>query len=209
MENVSAGQMRSCWSDNSDPDGMPVAHVLFRDALALHYVAHYAIEQKECRVLEQRSEGCRPGNLLVMVDPEHYGDVGDLVEGTLLPSGHGAYLGPYPAGDDGRLNDRRCLSRVGDEQGEVVLPDYRGGHLTDEMNIQSQLDETDREQLTDESGPAGSVDEHLATTEYRIDQCILGCRLHGHNRGAAPVQDVGQRIQITHRRLRPRPSSSP
>ena len=133
--------------ERSDPDRMAAAHVLLGYAAALHYLADEAFEEQVSRVLESRSQRGDLLRLVVVLEVELQDYVRGLGQLAVRDCGEGDHLRPYAARDDGRLDDGRGLSRVGQEDDEVLFRDYGRGHLSDEVDVESELDQTHREEL--------------------------------------------------------------
>ena len=90
---------------------MTVAHIVLRYVLPGHNVTYYAVEEQQCGVLEERSEGGCPPDLLIVIHIEHDLQVGDPVELAIRGSGDGHYLRSDAVRYLGRLYDGRCPRR--------------------------------------------------------------------------------------------------
>ncbi len=185
--------------ERSDPDGVAVAHLLLGYAAALHYLADEAFEEQVSRVLESRSQRGDLLRLVVVLEVELQDYVRGLGQLAVRDCGEGDHLRPYAARDDGRLDDGRGLSRVGQEDDEVLFRDYGRGHLSDEVDVESELDQTYREELSYEPGPAGPVDEDPSAVEYQVDQLVLALWIDRVHRAHAALEDPSEgAVHLTH-----------
>ena len=164
--------------ERSDPDGMTAAHVVLGYLEALHDLGHDAVEEDDGRILEYRTEGGRLQIAGHIHDDEHIGIVREL---RFPVAGQGYHPGTDLAGDLRGLANGRCVPGVGDQQCEIVGTDDRRGHLSDEVHIETQLDETHREELACEPGSAGTVDERLAAVDYGFDQFVAAVGIDARN----------------------------
>ena len=135
-------------TERSDPYRMAPAHLLLGDAAFLHYLAHQALEEQVRRVLEGRSQRGDLGSFGYVEKQDRVGDGGE-VAGAVGGEGHD--LGAYAPGDAGGLDDGGRLTGVGKEDQEVLRRQYGRRHLSDEVHVESELDQADREELSYQS----------------------------------------------------------
>lgn len=161
--------------ERSDPDGVAPAHFVLGDPEALHYLGHDSVEEQDGGILEYGPEGgARDAARDVHVDE----DVGCVRELGLAVAGDRYHAGTDLPGDSRGLADGGSVAGVGDEQREVVLADDGGGHLSDEMHVEPQLDQPHGEELPDQPGSAGTVDERLGAVDDGLDEFVAAVGVH-------------------------------
>ena len=162
-------------TERSDPYRVAPAHLLLGDAAFLHYLAHKAFEELVRRVLEG---GTQRGDLGFLGYVEKQDRVGDGGEVAGAVGGEGYDLGAYAPGDAGGLYDGGRLPGVGEEDQKVLRRQYGRRHLSDEVHVEPELDQADREELPYQPGPSGTVDEDPPAVEYGLEQDVLRGFVH-------------------------------
>ena len=127
------------FSERSDPNRVPVAHLLFGDAFLLHDVAYDTFEEQVGRILEDRSQRSDSAGLIIVDRFQGYDDIGRICQIAVVAAGYRDDLGSDLLGDLRGLYHRRGPSGVRYQEREVILGDDRCGHLSDEVDIEPEL----------------------------------------------------------------------
>ena len=117
----------------SNPDGVPVAHILFGRAQLPHEFGHHGVEEKKRGPLENGTEGGFGSGRLPAPRTDEENIVGIRREIAIPFRRHGVDVRPYPLRNLRRLHDGHRAPGVGDEYDEVALSDDGGGHIADEV----------------------------------------------------------------------------
>ena len=76
------------------------------------------------------------------------------------------------------LNSGHSFTSVGNENCEVVRTDDRRSHISNEMHIEAQLNQSYRKVLTDQSRPSGPIDEDGLLGKDEFDKVPQGLRIY-------------------------------
>lgn len=188
-------------TERSHPDGVPAAHVLLGHAQLPHEAGHHAVEEDPGGVLEHRPQrGVGRGLVAADVYLQHH--VGRVRQLAVRVGGDAHNVRADAPGYVGGLHGGERLAGVGDEDGQVVLPDDRRGHVADEVHVEPQLHEAHRELLPHQPGAAGAVDEDRLPLQHQVDEAVLGLPVDRADRLPDALEQVVQRAG-------PHPRSSP